>query len=953
MRSRIFSVLLFLPFLTWSQAPDSITVVRQVDSLLQLLRPLIENQQLEEAHNVVDAAQEKVLAAFGKNHLKNAGCIAYRGKIYQHQEKYPEAVAAILESLAIQQKIIGRESLPYSVNLSILGSIYLAMGDFVKAQPVLLETLATRSKLLGKEHPDYARALINLGALYIHLADYDKATLSYQDAIAVFAKTLGKRHPDYLRAMANLGSIYFEKGDFFRAEPLFMEVNEGFLALVGKKHPLYAKNALNLATLYANHGDSAKAVPLYLEVIDIYKNSLGKDNVDYYLTLTNLSSIYQKAGDFGTAEPLLLEARDGFLGILGAAHPHYAEVLRRLGTLYLAQRDFARAEPLLLESNAIVQKSLGANHPKYFEGLSNLALLYQQTQRIPEAAPLYAQSAVGNRRLLERSACYSAESEQFSYLKTFQQSTAQSYSFVQDYPKADLTGEAYNNALFYKGFLLNTAMQLKYSALADSTTAPQFERLRACQRRLTLQYAEPIAARNSSLVADLESEVIDIEKELVRTLLGYGGTLRQINWQEVQAVLKPGEAAVEFINYQYQHGQDSDSIMYAALVLRPGMSVPTFLPLFELKEIQPLLKGASGGNYRRINALYAHGAAGQKTLYDLIWAPLESSLVGVTKVYCSASGLLHQINLGAIPFNSRETFGEHRQLILLGSTRQLVMPKKAMPENKKVLLVGGVRYAADDAAIELANKLASRSYQQAELSDPALEIDSLTRGDSWRFLPESRTEVLELQRLMQAAKFNVYLDTGYAATEESVKYYGQYQNSTAPRVLHFATHGFFFPNPKTLPSNMFSETTLSYKTAENPLLRSGIVLAGAQEIWASGRPPAEREDGVLTAYEISRMNLSATELVVLSACETGLGDIESDEGVYGLQRAFKIAGAKYVLMSLWKVNDQTTREFMTEFYSQWLKKGLGIPEAFRNAQHKMKVKYPEEGYHWAGWVLVG
>ena len=585
----------------------------------------------------------------------------------------------------------------------------------------------------------------------------------------------------------------------------------------------------------------------------------------------------------------------------------------------------------------------GATHPKYFERLSDLALLYQKTQRIPEAASLYTQSGIGNRRLLEKSAGYSAESEQFVYLKTFQRFTAQSYSFAQDFPLAGIAGEAYNSALFYNGFLLNTAMQLKYRALSDSNAAPQFERLSAYQRRLSKQYAESTTARDSSLVADLESNVINIEKALARTVLGFGDALRQVNWQEVQAALKPGEAAVEFVNYQYEHGNRSDSTMYAALVLRPGMSAPIFQQLFEVREILPLLKGASGGNYRKISALYAAGTTGQKNLYDLIWAPMEPSLSGVTKVYCSVSGLLHQVNLGAIPVNVRETFGERRQLMLLGSTRQLVMPDKRMPQNNEALLVGGVRYAADDAAIEQANKLASRSYQQPELPDSAFEMDSFTRGDSWRFLPESRAEVLELQSLMQAAKFKVQLDTGYAATEESVKHFGLNRQNAAPRVLHFATHGFFFPNPKTLPLNRFSNAALSYKTAENPLLRSGIVLAGAQEIWASGRPPSEREDGVLTAYEISRMNLSATEFVVLSACETGLGDIEGDEGVYGLQRAFKIAGAKYILMSLWKVNDQTTREFMTEFYGQWLKKGLGIPEAFRNAQHKLKLKYPGGG----------
>jgi CHAT domain-containing protein len=143
-----------------------------------------------------------------------------------------------------------------------------------------------------------------------------------------------------------------------------------------------------------------------------------------------------------------------------------------------------------------------------------------------------------------------------------------------------------------------------------------------------------------------------------------------------------------------------------------------------------------------------------------------------------------------------------------------------------------------------------------------------------------------------------------------------------------------------------------FKISEHPMIRSGLILAGAQQAWSTGKAPENREDGILTAYEISQMNLSNTELVVLSACETGLGDIEGNEGVYGLQRAFKIAGAKYLLMSLWKVNDQSTHELMTDFYQQWLEKGLSIPAAFRTAQSNMQKKYPDAPYHWAGFVLV-
>ena len=199
---------------------------------------------------------------------------------------------------------------------------------------------------------------------------------------------------------------------------------------------------------------------------------------------------------------------------------------------------------------------------------------------------------------------------------------------------------------------------------------------------------------------------------------------------------------------------------------------------------------------------------------------------------------------------------------------------------------------------------------------------------------------------------------GFAATEEAFKNVGK--TGISPRVLHIATHGYFFPNPKSSTKNDAADPV--FKTSDHPMIRSGLILAGGNQAWKTGKPfKPGMEDGILTAYEISQMNLSNTELVVLSACETGLGDIQGNEGVYGLQRAFKIAGAKNLIMSLWQVPDFQTQELMTAFYKKWLpaaaeaKAGktekMSIREAFRAAQKEMREKY-QHPYFWAGFVLV-
>ena len=211
--------------------------------------------------------------------------------------------------------------------------------------------------------------------------------------------------------------------------------------------------------------------------------------------------------------------------------------------------------------------------------------------------------------------------------------------------------------------------------------------------------------------------------------------------------------------------------------------------------------------------------------------------------------------------------------------------------------------------------------------------------------------------LLEDAGAQVETRLGYEATEEAFGSMGN--RGISPKVLHLATHGFFFPDPTPQPpkGGVGNNSPLGaggepvFKISDQPMIRSGLVLAGANHAWTGGKPLPGMEDGILTAYEISQMNLAATDLVVLSACETGLGDIEGNEGVYGLQRAFKIAGAKYLVMSLWQVPDFQTEALMTAFYTEWLVGKKSIPEAFRSARRQVRQEHPEP-FLWAGFVLV-
>jgi CHAT domain-containing protein len=379
-----------------------------------------------------------------------------------------------------------------------------------------------------------------------------------------------------------------------------------------------------------------------------------------------------------------------------------------------------------------------------------------------------------------------------------------------------------------------------------------------------------------------------------------------------------------------------------------------FIPLFEERALDSLINSKAERKADYVNSLYSLAARGasametkKRSLVELILPPLEKELTGINTIYYSPSGLLHRINLDAIPISETETLADRYNLVELNSTRQLVIPTEVKNTTNDAVLFGGIQFNADTTLLAGQPLVASRSESQLGFH----QTDPSSRGGSWDYLAGTEREVNAIEKIMTSGGIKTILKKGYEGTEEAFKNIGA-NNSGSPRILHIATHGYFFPDPKaTSQTNTANDKEPVFKMSDHPMLRSGIILAGGNNTWKGQKPLEGREDGVLTAYEISQMNLSNTELVVLSACETGLGTIQGNEGVYGLQRAFKIAGAKYLIMSLWQVPDKQTSELMKSFYQKWLIEKLAIPEAFRLAQKEMRERFVDP-YAWAGFVLV-
>ncbi len=962
-------LLFFLPALLCAQAVDS-TAIRQVDSLIQVSRTLTGQQQYEQALAVNAEAEQLALGHFGRESAVYGRCCFNRGRVFYFKGDKTNAEKWYLESKGIYEKTVGKEHPEYAWSLNNLALLYATMGQYERAEPLNLEALVIREKALGKEHPDYASSLNNLATLYMDMGQYEKAEPLLLEAKDIREKALGKEHPHYAHSLNNLANLYYTLGQYEKAEPLHLEAKDIRGKALGKAHPEYAQSLNNLAALYGKMHQYEKAERLHLEGIDILEKSLGKEHPEYARSLYNLALMYHTMGLYEKAEPLFLEALAIWGKTLGKEHPLYAHCLNNLANLYRVMGQNEKAERLFREALAIREKSLGKQHPEYVSSLNNLALLYHDMDQTKKAEPLFLELSSANKRLLEKAALHLSERELNIYLNTFSIRQNNSLSFTHTTGSKILIPTDYDNSLFYKGFLLQSAGRIRQLALSDTAATEKFNRLKGYQRRLATLYAMPIAKRDSALVAQLETQANDLEKDLTRTVAGYAQTKRQVTWLDVQAALKPGEAAVEFVHYRYYHKKSTDSTLYAALVLQPGNTDPVFISLFEERSLDSLLSTHGERKADYVNNLYAIPDRGatplgllQKSLYELLWRPLEKELSGVKTVYFSPSGLLHRLNLGAIPIPppldggqgaaADETLSDRFRMIALTSTRQLVVPDMVHATGKDAALFGGIQYNMDSTAIPTAghayaiDQLASRG----ELS--FTYTDSTYRSNTWRYLKWTEKEVDNITATLAASGIQTDTRKGYTATEESFKTIGR--NGSSPRILHLATHGFFFPDPKisATPSPLESGPGgEAVKLSDHPMIRSGLILAGANHAWATGKPLREgMEDGILTAYEISQMNLSNTELVVLSACETGLGDIQGNEGVYGLQRAFKIAGAKYLVMSLWQVPDQETSVFMTTFYKHWLTDKQPIPDAFRTTQQEMRERFINP-YQWAGFVLV-
>jgi tetratricopeptide (TPR) repeat protein len=955
--------------------PDHLNVAASLNNLGKLYMDEGRYTEAEPLYKRALTIREKAL---GPDHSDLATPLDNLGAVYHDQGRYPEAEPLYKRALAIREKALGPDHPDVALSLNNLAVLYIDQGRYVDAAPLLLRALGINEKALGPDHPQVASALNNLAALYKTQGRYADAEPLYRRALAIREKALGPNHPDVAISLDNLAELYRAQGRYAEAEPLCKRALAIREKALGPDHPYVAISLNNLAELYRAQGRYADAEPPYKRALTIVEKDLGPDHPNVATSLNNLAALYDDQAHYADAEPLYKRALTIREKAFGPDHPDVATMLNNLGELYFRQGRYADAEPLLKRALAIREKALGPEHP--LEGLSlmNLAALLYAEAQPAQAAPLFDRAFETLAYQFQYYFTYMSEKERLAFLATVQYRFPEYFSFCLAYNQQfpGLAGKMYDTVLWEKGFIAQSAAALhaKIQAGGDSEALRLLDKLTEKKSELAKLVsaapgsdAQKQTERRKQIVA-LEQEANDLEKELVKGsgTLAEEKRLARVTWQQVRDALKKDEAAVEIVTFPFYDAKDGPSpTYYVALIVTPESTQPRIVMLGNVKDSASASGSSPMEDYRLlVSGMRERAPATGTKFYKSFWQPLESALGTARRIYVSTDGVLNQVSLGVVPRDDGKLLMEAYDLRIVSSTKDLLR-SAYRSANNNALLVGNPEFllSAEQQRAAVARQRSQIDQQEtapkASVPDrpTTLRSDALVRGACDPSpprggvlcpLPATAIEIQNIASLLRAMNWHVAIDQQENALEEAVK------ATQHPRVLHLSTHGFFL---RDRPLKGKQSPVDQPASLEDPMLRSGLFFAGADRVLGGDPPLADADNGVLTAYEATMLNLQGTELVVLSACETGLGQTQAGEGVFGLRRALQEAGAESVLMSMWSVPDKETQELMSLFYENWLS-GMQKPEALRHAQMKereqVEKRYGKDlPYYWGAFVLVG
>ena len=966
--------------------------VEIVKCKIAIVTNYIELHKYTEAITLQTTIVESVKQIVGVDNDTYATVLNNLAYYYHLSGNNDEAIRLETDVLNIRQKVLGKQHQHYCEALLNLTKFCEKSNNYSQAIIYGTQLAELYKTLFGEHHLNYAIALSNLARYYFKEKNAVAAIKLETIVIDIYKEVFGTNSFEYAIALSNLSTYYHKNYNFGNAIKFGTQASEHIKALKGEQNYEYSTTLSNLSCIYESFGSYAEAIKFETKSMEIRKQVLGENHKEYGSSLGHLSSLYWSIGNNNEAIKYGMLTLKVFKNTYGEQSRAYAIALQRLANCYASLQNYDEAIKLMREVLNILKKEVGEEHPVYADAFNTIAQFYAQVGQLNEAIQIgsksiqifkkiYGENSFDYMLSLVNLAIYyhglgnyaesmKYENEAAKIIKTnfheynkldnlikclsainnlmsgneekakqdFSWYYDHSYSFIMKnfstmtsmerrsywlsqyanfytyylpkaacyYPCSTFNSLAYNGQVLSKGLLLNSELEIQkiIDQKGDTAIANLYDKIRC--RRVLVDSLTQIPNNKRFMNLDSLSQLIDKDErvlsESVKELGDYTKNL-SIDWKTIQKKLTDQDMAIEFASFK----DTTNQIVYLALVLKKGMKYPELVKLFELKD------------YNKISQSEIYLTT---KLYNIVWKPLQKYLEGVKNVYFAPTLDLHKIGIEYLPDENGKIFDEQYNVYRLSSTRELVVTHHTNTLNKAATY-GGIHYSND-----------SDSTNQ--------------RSNGPAFLIGTKLESEAVAKILQKANYNVTMFSGSVATEESVKQL----SGKNYKILHIGTHGFYYSKNELETSELGYLVDGNQNGEDRDLSCSGLLFSGAKATFdptLRQSIPDGVSDGILTAKEISRLDFKGLDLVVLSACQSGLGNI-TGEGVMGLQRGFKKAGAQTIIMSLWSVSDEATQMLMTEFFKN-LVLNYNKREAFVKAQATVRNKYPHPSL-WAAFVMI-
>lgn len=880
-------------------------------------------------------AEEKYLTALsrlensrGKDSKEYIECLQRITRMYVITGRFEEAEKYLNRSIRTVKKA-SRSSLLTFNGMDEELMLLLNKGLYTEAQEKTQALIDYRLKRYGlPNHRSYITPYQIGAEVFLESGNYSIAEAMANRACQVSKAIFGDTSLQYLKSLAIFCRVYSAFGDYERASELGQKAVAGIEKYFGNSHIEIAKPKTDLAMiLFYEGGKSEQVIELLNNALEINKNKFGTEHPRYAESLQYIASFHIAKKNFSEAVQLLDASDKIWQSKLGKVNSHSAEILVLRGEIDWANGQYEQAKNHFTKAASYFKEVFNDSHPKYVSVMTRISQCWYVLGKLDKALEICELTSEKNLEYVKKFFPSMSDREKSKSWSLIRPDFEFYYTLALKYKdkKPSVLGKMFDIVLNTKAILLNASIKVRERILTSDDQVLKDKFRDWTRKKEEITAAIELGAEERKLAGidlkrlETESEELEIELSKGSEDFKLANEEKKINWKSVRDMLEKNEYATELVRFRYYDKGFSDSIIYAALVIDP------------LKRVHPEMIVMAHGNSMETKYINYYRNCIRFLLEDTIsfrvfWEPMKAAFAPGSKIYFAPDGVFNELNLESLREPNGHYVIEDENIDLISNCKDIYSSKNLVPKSAEMRNTAFL------------------------LGDPKFYSENTDRLDEEAIaeLPGTKLEVEKIRNILKTSRWEAKSYVGSEANEDVIK------SVVSPRVLHVATHGYFLENLQNDQESTSYSMLNQNKAIENPLLRSGLYLNNAGDVVEQSEKldAPQLGEGVLTAYEAMNLNLSSTDLVVLSACETGRGEVQVGEGVYGLQRAFQIAGAKAVIMSLFKVSDQATQELMNIFYKNWIGLGMDKRKAFIEAKKEMMKKRPQPLY-WGSFVMVG